>query len=174
MQLLFILLLSLWPLAVIADESNAGSRLSELLDADAAGFAKALTPREFSFPQDHGPHTQFRNEWWYVTGHLFPVDSVDAKPLAFQQTFFRLGLAPVPADTAGSAWSTVLATWVAAGVYVRVASRSARSLGATLRPDRRTIRTHAAAGADSPRTQDHHLQQSVRKTRKHPASGRPG
>ncbi len=54
---------------------------------------------------------------------------------------------PLGLGVAGSAWSTVLATWVAAGVYVRVASGSARSLGATLRPDRRTIRTHATAGA---------------------------
>ncbi|MEO1062307.1 MAG: MATE family efflux transporter [Actinomycetota bacterium] len=54
---------------------------------------------------------------------------------------------PLGLGVAGSAWSTVLATWVAAAVYVRVASRSARALGAQLRPDLRTIRAHAGAGA---------------------------
>ena len=102
MRLLFILLLSLWPLAVIADETNAGSRLSELLDADAAGFAKALTPREFSFPQDHGPHPQFRNEWWYVTGNL---DDASGRRFGFELTIFRFSLTPEPPEQ-DSAWRT--------------------------------------------------------------------
>lgn len=54
---------------------------------------------------------------------------------------------PLDLGVAGSAWSTVLATWVAAAVYVEVASGSARSLGTTLRPHLRTIRSHATAGA---------------------------
>ncbi|MEM9712172.1 MAG: MATE family efflux transporter [Actinomycetota bacterium] len=54
---------------------------------------------------------------------------------------------PLELGVAGSAWSTVLATWVAAAVYVRVAARSARAHGATIRPDLRTLRDHAGAGA---------------------------
>ena len=37
---------------------------------DVAGFARALAPRPLSFPDDHGPHPEFRTEWWYYTGNL--------------------------------------------------------------------------------------------------------
>jgi hypothetical protein len=39
-----------------------------------AGFAIAAAPREFAFPQDHGPHPDFRQEWWYLTGNLTATD----------------------------------------------------------------------------------------------------
>ena len=58
------------PVLLLAQETDTGSRLSELLDDDAEGFARAESPRAFSFPADHGPHPEFRNEWWYVTGNL--------------------------------------------------------------------------------------------------------
>ena len=55
----------------IAVEQPASSRLAELLgESDVQGYANALEPRSFIFPEDHGPHTRFRNEWWYVTGNL--------------------------------------------------------------------------------------------------------
>ena len=38
--------------------------------APDAGFERALEPRAFSFPADHGPHPDFRTEWWYFTGNL--------------------------------------------------------------------------------------------------------
>jgi predicted secreted hydrolase len=67
------------------------------------GFAQALQPRTFSFPADHGPHPEFRQEWWYLTGNL---DAADGQRFGFELTFFRFALAP-PAvqSTAGhSAW----------------------------------------------------------------------
>jgi predicted secreted hydrolase len=73
---------------------------------DAAGFAQVLAPRAFSFPQDHGPHPQFRQEWWYFTGNL---DAADGERLGFELTFFRYALAPGAAaePAAGaSAWRT--------------------------------------------------------------------
>ncbi len=36
--------------------------------ARAADFARALAPRSFHFPEDHGPHPEFQTEWWYWTG----------------------------------------------------------------------------------------------------------
>ena len=36
----------------------------------AAGFAQVLAPRTFAFPADHGPHPEYRQEWWYTTGNL--------------------------------------------------------------------------------------------------------
>ena len=37
------------------------------------GYARAHTPRPFRFPDDHGPHPEFRTEWWYFTGNLVAV-----------------------------------------------------------------------------------------------------
>jgi predicted secreted hydrolase len=68
------------------------------------GFALANEPRNFEFPQDHGPHPQFRHEWWYVTGNL---DSTRGERFGFELTFFRIALAPpgTAPDTV-SAWRT--------------------------------------------------------------------
>jgi len=56
-----------------------------------SGFARATQPRRFRFPRDHGPHRDFRNEWWYLTGNL---ESADGRPFGFQATFFRIALTP--------------------------------------------------------------------------------
>jgi predicted secreted hydrolase len=58
---------------------------------DLAGFARALGPRPFSFPDDHGPHPEFRTEWWYYTGNL---ETAAGRHVGFQLTFFRTALAP--------------------------------------------------------------------------------
>lgn len=73
-----------------------------LADADTVGFARADRPREFSFPDDHGPHPDFRHEWWYFTGN---VRSADGRSYGFQLTFFRSALRP---DDPGleSDWAT--------------------------------------------------------------------
>ena len=59
--------------------------------SDVAGFERAIEPRRFRFPQDHGPHLGFRTEWWYVTGLL---EGPNAAKYGFQLTFFRLELSP--------------------------------------------------------------------------------
>ncbi len=71
---------------------------------DAAGFAQVLAPRAFSFPADHGPHREFRQEWWYSTGQL---QAADGERFGFELTFFRYALAPPVAAApaaAASAW----------------------------------------------------------------------
>ncbi len=86
-----------------ADESENAqrSRLSELLGGgDDRGFAKALQARSFSFPQDHGPHPEYRNEWWYLTGNL---DDDGGRRFGFELTFFRFALTPSMPD-ADSNW----------------------------------------------------------------------
>ena len=103
MRPLLSITLMLCVLPVIADETTAPpSQLADLLGSDAEGFARALQPRNFSFPADHGPHPAFRNEWWYVTGNL---DSEDGGRFGFELTFFRFSLAPDIAPS-GSAWRT--------------------------------------------------------------------
>ncbi len=59
-----------------------------------AGFARATAPREFVFPQDHGPHPEYAIEWWYYTGNL---DTAQGRHFGYQLTFFRIGLTPTPA-----------------------------------------------------------------------------
>ena len=36
----------------------------------AEGYAAPTPERSFSFPADHGPHPDFRVEWWYLTAVL--------------------------------------------------------------------------------------------------------
>ena len=75
---------------------------SALRTADDRGYAKAIAPREFSFPADHGPHPELRTEWWYYTGNL---ESAKGRRFGFQLTFFRSALAPQMPDRR-SAWAT--------------------------------------------------------------------
>jgi predicted secreted hydrolase len=72
--------------------------------ADPEGFERALVPRAFVFPGDHGPHPTFRTEWWYWTGNLRASGSEGARRFGFQLTFFRTALAPTLAPRR-SAWS---------------------------------------------------------------------
>lgn len=60
------------------------------------GFARAMNPPDLEFPADHGPHPEFRNEWWYFTGNLFDGEG---RHFGFELTFFRFGLEP-PGDEA--------------------------------------------------------------------------
>lgn len=81
----------------------ATSRLAGLLGNEGRDdFALALEPVEFEFPADHGPHPEFRNEWWYVTGNL---DADTGERFGFELTLFRFSLSPDIEQTA-SAWRT--------------------------------------------------------------------
>src|SRR5882757_6075415 len=61
------------------------------LGETADGFAAVTPGRAFSFPADHGPHPEFRIEWWYVTANL-----ADANGTAYgaQWTLFRQATKP--------------------------------------------------------------------------------
>jgi predicted secreted hydrolase len=69
--------------------------------SDAAGFQRVLPGRAFAFPRDHGPHPDFRHEWWYVTGNL---DAANGERFGFELTFFRFALVPPPIPPTPSAW----------------------------------------------------------------------
>ncbi|MFL6193276.1 MAG: lipocalin-like domain-containing protein [Thermoanaerobaculia bacterium] len=79
-----------------------------LRTADNKGYARAVEPREFRFPEDHGPHPDFRTEWWYYTGNLA---TAGGRRFGFQLTFFRSALAPEMPERASS-WATRQA-WLA-------------------------------------------------------------
>ncbi|MFP2927797.1 lipocalin-like domain-containing protein [Pyxidicoccus sp. 3LG] len=68
--------------------------------AGADGYARAYEPRPFQFPEDHGPHPEFRTEWWYWTGNL---ETEDGRAFGYQFTMFRSALAP-EAPRRESAW----------------------------------------------------------------------
>ena len=69
--------------------SEVQSVSATLQQADTLGFDRVLAVRPFQFPQDHGPHSNFRDEWWYVTGNL---DGPEGRRFGFQITFFRHGI----------------------------------------------------------------------------------
>lgn len=88
-------------------DRSGSPRLSALLGSADPGYARALEPRKFSFPADHGPHPDYRNEWWYVTGNL---DATTGERFGFELTIFRFALAPATerpaAADAPSEWRT--------------------------------------------------------------------
>src|SRR5436190_2413041 len=61
------------------------------LGETADGFAAVVPGKTLSFPAEHGPHPEFRIEWWYVTANL-----KDAAGTAYgaQWTLFRQALRP--------------------------------------------------------------------------------
>jgi len=92
------LLLLAAPAANAAEEER--SELAALLDADNDAFPRATEPRAFVFPDDHGPHPEYRNEWWYVTGNL---EAASGRRFGFELTIFRFALAP-NVEASPSAW----------------------------------------------------------------------
>lgn len=40
------------------------------LGGETQGFAKVVPGLSLEFPRDHGPHSDFRIEWWYLTANL--------------------------------------------------------------------------------------------------------
>ncbi len=66
------------------------------------GYLRVYTPRPFVFPADHGPHPEYRNEWWYVTGNL---KDTQGRLFGYQLTLFRIALAPT-LPVPDSAWRT--------------------------------------------------------------------
>ena len=63
------------------------------LGTEVEGFAEVVSGYKIRFPEDHGPHPEFRIEWWYVTANL--TDEAGALYGA-QFTLFRQAIAPGP------------------------------------------------------------------------------
>jgi predicted secreted hydrolase len=69
--------------------AGASLELGELLGGADTLHERAREPRPFAFPADHGPHPEFRTEWWYFTGN---VTGDDGREFGYQLTFFRSAL----------------------------------------------------------------------------------
>lgn len=61
------------------------------LGTNADGFSIPHRGTDLQFPRDHGPHSDFRIEWWYLTANL---SGTDGKDYGIQWTLFRSALAP--------------------------------------------------------------------------------
>lgn len=61
------------------------------LGASVDGFTNPAPDPTFSFPQDHGPHPDYRIEWWYLTATLQDADGTE---YGVQWTLFRTALTP--------------------------------------------------------------------------------
>jgi predicted secreted hydrolase len=85
-------LLLLWPITASA-QGFAG------LGTDVDGFSSPQRPAEFDFPIDHGPHDDYRIEWWYLTANL---EGLDGTPYGLQWTLFRSALT----SDGGKGWSS--------------------------------------------------------------------
>src|SRR5258708_7678493 len=57
----------------------------------AQGYRGVPPGRTFSFPADHGPHPEYRIEWWYVTANL---TGKEGAAYGVQWTLFRQAMAP--------------------------------------------------------------------------------
>jgi len=85
-------LLLLWPI-------TASAQGFEGLGTDVDGFSSPQRPAEFDFPIDHGPHDDYRIEWWYLTANL---EGLDGTPYGLQWTLFRSALT----SDGGKGWSS--------------------------------------------------------------------
>jgi len=81
------------PLLLALERKEALAQGFAGLGMSGTGFAPVLPDRTFVFPADHGPHPDFRIEWWYVTANL-----TDANGTAYgaQWTLFRQAMYPGP------------------------------------------------------------------------------
>jgi predicted secreted hydrolase len=86
---------------------DASVSVADAMSGDTTGYRRAESVRPFQFPADHGPHPEFKNEWWYVTGNL---SGPDGTPYGYELTIFRSAMTP-PSDSAappagGTGWRT--------------------------------------------------------------------
>ncbi|MEO6382393.1 MAG: lipocalin-like domain-containing protein, partial [Nitrobacter sp.] len=63
------------------------------LGNEASGFAEVTPGRRFVFSADHGPHPDYRIEWWYLTANL---KDEKHNALGVQWTLFRQAMQPGP------------------------------------------------------------------------------
>lgn len=126
----------LWPEK--AAEPPGDEAVALLSEADSAEFEQALAPRPFVFPEDHGPHPGFRQEWWYYTGNL---RSADGRRFGYQLTFFRFALAPRP--------SARTSPWAADQVYLAHFALSDVSGGRHYQFERSSRGAAGLAGAEA-------------------------
>jgi len=80
--------------------SKKDDSFTTILSKDDKGFVRALAPREFLFPANHGARNSYRTKGYYFTGNL--EHSYNRK-FGYELMFFRLALAS-ETPVSKSAW----------------------------------------------------------------------
>ncbi|MGY8872745.1 MAG: lipocalin-like domain-containing protein [Pseudomonadales bacterium] len=120
------------------------------MSGDRAGFAglgtssqeyvHASSTTSISFPEDHGPHPDFRIEWWYLTANL---ENENHEPMGIQWTLFRQAQQPEAPDASSALADTKAEPWATDQLWMahmalshgeshRVAERFARGASVPL------------------------------------------
>ncbi|MGF1686995.1 carotenoid 1,2-hydratase [Photobacterium japonica] len=73
--------------------------VSVMMDEETDTFTPVEPGRTFTFPQDHLPHPDFRNEWWYFTSNL---KAESGEVFGVQWTLFR----HASANRTGKGWQS--------------------------------------------------------------------
>lgn len=74
---------------VTCDHNEAPKESNDfaVLAQQAEAYTQASPGRQLVFPQDHGPHPDYRIEWWYLTANLHDKDD---RVYGIQWTLFRV------------------------------------------------------------------------------------
>ncbi|MFP8489244.1 lipocalin-like domain-containing protein [Gracilimonas sp. Q87] len=93
----------IWEITQDDGEIRASVSVAEAMGGGSnEGYLRATGPREFVFPDDHGPHPGFRTEWWYYTGNVF---TDDGRQFGYQFTIFRSQMTPPDSNASDKAFS---------------------------------------------------------------------
>lgn len=89
--LLWLIMGALVPLLGHAEDDTSDAY--QVLRQQVDGFAEVIPGRPFVFPDDHGPHPDYRIEWWYITANL---QDEQGKDWGIQWTLFRQSMDAKP------------------------------------------------------------------------------
>jgi predicted secreted hydrolase len=87
------LIVGLLILISACDKADTATRQSDfaVLAQQVDGYTEARPGRILSFPADHGPHPDYRIEWWYLTANLSAPEN---ESYGVQWTLFRVAINP--------------------------------------------------------------------------------
>ena len=136
LALLAALVLPQWQADAEKPPTEASLPPWRLLDP-SEGFRPPEFPHRFRFPGDYGAHSEYRTEWWHLTGSL---KAEEGSRIGLQLTFVRLGLDADPPKRSSE--------WAASEIYAGILSVS--DPGAGMHSMTRTTRAALGlAGAEA-------------------------
>lgn len=124
-------------------EANVFDLQGILGQAADPSFRQADPDYRMQFPQDHGLHPDFRNEWWYFTGHL---EDEQQRAYGYQFTLFRLALDAEEA-TEGNDHSLSTSHWRGRHMYMAHLALSVPAEGRFIQEERFSRGAPGLAGA---------------------------
>ncbi|MBL4705575.1 MAG: hypothetical protein JKY54_13710 [Flavobacteriales bacterium] len=80
--------LTTWAAIAGCSDKKQDSDWLQQLAGEQQEFATPSPSNKIAFPQDHAPHKNYRQEWWYLTANL---EAESGEKFATQWTLFRVG-----------------------------------------------------------------------------------